>query len=113
MKHNPNSTSALEPADNLTNVPGFRVDGALVIDLRVPGSSYDANDLAVDRKIQFAAHAPSGADVTFIVSARQFAPIFAIGYLIENGAHLNSVKVQSDCPDTISKWFTALRGEEI
>ena len=88
--------------------PGFTVDGKLVIDLRGPRG----NDHEVERKIQRATHAPQGADVTFIVSARQYPPVFAIAYLRDQGAHLRSVVVQSDCPDTISTWWSALRGDD-
>lgn len=91
--------------------PRFRVDGALVIDLRVSGGPYSDNGHVVERKIQQAAHAPHGADVTFIVADRQFPPTFGISYLLEHGAHLRSVNVQSDDADTISSWCQALRGE--
>jgi hypothetical protein len=83
----------------------------VVVDLRVSGGPYGDNDHVVERKIQGATLAPGGADVTFIVSARQIPPAWAIAYLRAEGAHLKSVKVQSDCPDTISTWWTALRGE--
>ncbi len=92
--------------------PGFKVDGALVIDLRVSGGPYGGNDHVVERSIQHATNAPHGADVTFIVAARQFPPMFGISYLREHGGHLKSVVVQSDCPDTIGTWWTALRGED-
>lgn len=94
---------------SLPDHTGFKVDGKLVIDLRESGDS----DRAVERKIQLATNAPHGADVTFIVSARQYPPMFGISYLRQHGKHLQSVVVQSDCPDTISSWWSALRGEDI
>lgn len=96
---------------SLPDHAGFKVDGALVIDLRVSGGPYGGNDHVVERRIQHATNAPHGADVTFIVSARQYPPMFGISYLREHGSHLKSVVVQSDCPDTISTWWSALRGE--
>lgn len=107
------STSVSNTADINPTRPGFRVDGALVIDLRVSSGPYGGNDHVVERRIQNAAHAPIGADITFIVSARQFPPMMAIAYLRQHGAHLKTVLVQSDCPETISAWWTALRGEDI
>lgn len=91
--------------------PRFRVDGALVIDLRVSGGPYSDNGHVVERKIQRAADAPPGVDVTFIVADRQFPPMFGISYLIEHGGHLRSVTAQCEDPATINSWCQALRGE--
>lgn len=110
---NLDSRSLAEATDTRrTGYTGFRVDGALVIDLRVSGGPYGGNDHVVGRRIQSAAYAPIGADVTFIVSAKQFVPMDHIAYLRQHGAHLKTVRVQSDCPETISTWWSALRGEE-
>lgn len=109
-----NQTANDSHADNpiLGTQSGFHVEGAVIVDLRGLNGPFNENDHLIGRRIQRAAEAPHGAEVTFWVSPRQTPPPSPITYLRSTGQHLRRVAVWCECPATVKAWTLALRGEE-
>ncbi|WP_422933605.1 hypothetical protein [Sinomonas sp. P47F7] len=83
--------------------PTFSLGAALEVDLR----SLDGHELA--RAVEWAAHAPRGASVTFEVARGQVPPHLALRYLCDHGRHLGTVQIRCSDPDSANRWLLALR----
>ncbi|WP_028655967.1 hypothetical protein [Nocardioides sp. J54] len=84
----------------------MNVTGVVSIDLR------DGDEFELHRAVQRAVYAPAGADVEFIVSARQWPPYHGVQYLREHGEHLGRIVIRCGDVDTVRVWVAALRGQE-
>lgn len=65
------------------------------------------------RRVQDAAFAPPGADVTFTVRPRQCPSYQGLAWLREHGKELGSVTFECSDPETVTRWVAGLRGDHL
>jgi hypothetical protein len=90
----------------------MKVSGVVVIDLtKIRLDSSDAASTAKGAIWHALADAPPGADVRLIVPRWDWWAQFAVPTVMEFGAHIATITVESTDPATVGQWVRQLRQE--